>query len=405
MLGRKKLILNYKNMTNNWTIVYPGSYDPWTYWHESVAKDFFEIFPDYHLDVLIWVNPNKSCTFSPNERKLLIEKSLEEEISDRVSVIIHEWLIADYVYENNRNWILKWARDEKDFAYEKSLAQATWEFSNRVRTILIPQINPIHTWISSSQLKSISEFWWNTNNLASPIVREALRMRQSWKFLIWVTWWIASWKSTLCKKLEEYSKWKEIEVIYINFDEITREIHTRTDLPIFQEIRNKIANAFWKDVLNKDWTTNKKILAKIVFSNSSAMERLMDIILEPLMYFLRKKIESSKPNSIILVEWAIIFDRDLTHLFDENIINIWVDNETQIKRIKARDNLSNDEIKKRLDSQLPREERLSWIKSIQEKYKKQDRLLIDIDSENGSIEEIYEELIKEYNKRKSFDYK
>lgn len=63
----------------------------------------------------------------------------------------------------------------------------------------------------------------------------------------------------------------------------------------------------------------------------------MEIMLEPLMYFLRKKIWEVKDKWIILVEWAIIFDRKLTYIFDENIIHIWIDKNKQIERIKNRD--------------------------------------------------------------------
>lgn len=386
------------------SIVYPGSFDPWTYGHETVMTDYFELFPEGNIDVLIWVNPDKKGIFTSGEKKLLIEKTVAQEVKDRMNVVIYEWLVADYVYENGKRWVLKGARTAEDFNYELSIAQATQNFSSRVKTIIIPQTNPIKTGISSSALKAISKFSGDVAAYASPLVREALRLRQSGKFLIWVTGWIASGKSTLCKNIEQYSQNQEIPLHYINFDVITKEIHERKDLPIFSEIREQMALRFWSQILHTDGTTNKKILGDIVFADQKAMQDLMRIILEPLIYFLRKKVDSIKSPAIILVEWAIIFDRNLTYLFDENIIHIWVSRTEQEKRIKLRDSLTPEQIAARLENQLSREQRVAGLKELQSKYASQNRILLDIDGKDVSIPEVYNAILSEYKARKAFEY-
>lgn len=385
-------------------LVFPWSFDPWTYWHEAVLTDYLEINSGWKVEVLVADNPWKKRIFSPKESKILIERTIPEEIKKQVQVITYDWIIADYVYENWYSGILKWVRDPKDLQYEVELWQATQRFSRRVKTIIIPQLNPIKNWISSSILKAISKFSWDIASLAAPLVREALRMKQSWKFILWVTWWIASWKTTLCKALWSYSEWKETKINYINLDEITKQIHFREDLPIFQIIRNEIANKFWNSVLNNDWTTNKQILWDIVFRDSIKMEKLMSILIEPIIYFLRKEIEKISQNSIILVEWAIIFDRNLTYLFDENIIHIWIDKKEQIIRVSNRDWLNNEQIENRISNQLSKEKRIEWIKKLQSNYKSQSRILIDIDWKSYNIWELYERIVWEYEKRKKFDY-
>lgn len=385
------------------SIVFPGSFDPWTYWHEAVLTDYLEINPNWKVEILIWVNPAKNTTFSSEERKFLIEKTIPNYIRNKVEVIIFEWAVADYVYENSKTWILKWARDSKDFEYEKDIAIASKMFSWNVKTLIIPQLDQAKNSISSSSLKAISKLSWDIASLASPFVRESLRMKQNWKFLIAVTWWIASWKSTFCKEISEFSKQKDLKINYINLDQITACIHTRTDLEIFVDIRQKIAQKFWKNVLNSDWTTNKKILWDIVFSSKEKMEDLMNIILELMIHLLRKEIDKQSDNSIILVEWAIIFERKLTYLFDENIINIWVSKSEQIKRIKSRDNLNNEQIENRLLNQLTREERVKWIKETQKNHF--NRLFLDINTKNISIEDVYNKLLDEYDSRKELKKK
>lgn len=386
-------------------IVYPGSFDPWTYGHEAVISDYSDLFPDGNIDILIWVNPDKKGIFTPDEKKILIERSVSDDVRRKINVVVYDWIVADYVYENWKRWVLKGARTPEDFNYEMAIAQATKNFSSRVKTIIIPQTNPIITWVSSSALKAISKLSWDVAAYASPLVREALRLRQSWKFLIWVTGGIASGKSTLCSNLATYSKEQEIPLHYINFDTITKEIHERNDLPIFNEIRKQIAHRFWEWVLNDNWTTNKKILWDIVFSDQKSMQDLMKIILDPLIYFLRKKVDSIKWPAIILVEWAIIFDRNLTYLFDENIVHIWVSRDEQEKRIKIRDSLNAEKIASRLDNQLSREQRVLWLKELQSRYSSQDRLLLDVDWKDVSVQEVYERILSEYLARKDFSYK
>lgn len=387
------------------TIVFPGSFDPWTYGHEATVRDYLDLSPWANVDVLIGVNPDKNPTFTPGEKKILIEKTVEDDVKQRMNVVIHNGLVAEYVYENAKIWVLKGARTAQDFDYEMWIAQATQKFSARVKTIIIPQLNPVQTGVSSSILKAISKFSGDVAAFASPLVREALRLRQSGKFLIGVTGWIASGKSTLCKNIEDYSRTQEIPLHYINFDVITKEIHDRKDLPIFQEIRNELALKFGENVLNSDGTTNKKVLWDIVFQNPFAMQELMKSILEPLIYFLRKKVDAIKSPAIILVEWAIIFDRNLTYLFDENIIHIWVSRDEQERRIKVRDSLTPEQIAARLWNQLSREQRVAGLKSLQEKYKNQDRLLLDVDGKDVSVPEVYERIVAEYKARKNFEYK
>lgn len=386
------------------TLVFPWSFDPWTYWHEAVLTDYLDINREWNIEVLVAYNHWKNRIFSPDESKILIERTIPEEIKTQIKVIIYDGLIADYVYENWYSWILKWVRSPNDFQYEVELAQATQRFSKEVKTIIIPQLDPIKNWISSSVLKAISKFSWDIASLASPLVREALRMKQSGKLILWVTWWIASWKSTLCRTLSEYSEWKTIKINHINLDEITKQIHSRTDLAIFQIIRNHIANIFWENVLYQAWTTNKKALWEIVFWDPIKMEKLMNILIDHIVYFLRKEVEKMPRNSIILVEWAIILDRNLTYLFDENIIHIWIDKKEQEKRVYNRDWLNTQQVRNRIWSQLSREERIEWIQKVQSFFSSQSRIFIDIDWNSYKVWDLYEQLVWEYKKRKKFEY-
>ncbi len=386
-------------------VVFSGSFDPWTYGHEAVVRDYLKMNPNSKVKVVIWVNPGKKWTFSPEQRKILIEKTLWSDIKDKVEVEIFEWIIADYVYENWYSHIIKWIRDDTDFVYEKDIASLSKRFSWDVMTSFIPQIDSLKTWISSSSLKALSQFWWDVYADADPIVREALRMKTKWQWIVWLTGWIGSGKSTFWKWLDKFSEDLNLNIHYLNLDEITNEIHTKIDenIKVYQITRNKLAQNFWSDILKIDWTTNKKKLWEIVFNNSEKMSELMDIMLEPLIYFLKKKINNINTPWIILVEWAIIFDRGLTYLFDENIINIWVSIEKQRERIMQRDWFTKKQAELRLKNQISKNERINWIKEIQSKYN--DRFFLDINWDNYEINNVYNEIKSEYKNRAKLFWK
>lgn len=61
-------------------LVFAGSFDPWTLGHESVVSDYFDIFPEKRLKILVAKHPTKKYTFTAEERKFLIEKTLPDHI-------------------------------------------------------------------------------------------------------------------------------------------------------------------------------------------------------------------------------------------------------------------------------------------------------------------------------------
>jgi dephospho-CoA kinase len=66
--------------------------------------------------------------------------------------------------------------------------------------------------------------------------------------------------------------------------------------------------------------------------------------------------------------------------------------------MKKRDSFSDEQIDHRLQNQVSKEERTKWIKKIQSKY--EDRYLLNITWDNYNLDDIYQQLITEYNNRK-----
>ena len=105
-------------------VIVPGSFDPVTFGHLEIirkaAQKYQEVF------VVVFINPEKTYTFSTEERvKMLL---LATEGLDNVIVSYSPGLVIDYMREHNIQKIVKGWRNAKDLEYEK--IQAQWNFSH-----------------------------------------------------------------------------------------------------------------------------------------------------------------------------------------------------------------------------------------------------------------------------------
>ncbi len=161
---------------------------------------------------------------------------------------------------------------------------------------------------------------------------------------IGLTGGIGSGKSSASNYLSE----KGITVI--EADEISRHLV----LP-GSDTLNSLIQIFGKKILNDDGTLNRKLLARIVFNDKERLKILNQIMHERIISEIDKQLKEYKEN-IIVIDAPLLIETGLDKMVDV----IWVvdvDKETQIERIKKRDNLSYEEIKSRIESQLSREER------------------------------------------------
>ncbi len=101
-----------------------------------------------------------------------------------------------------------------------------------------------------------------------------------------------------------------------------------------------------------------ELVAKIVFTDSKKLVELENLIhpkLKDKTEAIRKEFEE-KGFEISFYEVPLLFEKSLQGRFDQTVC-VGADEETQLKRIKARNNWSDDEIKARLSSQLPLSEK------------------------------------------------
>jgi len=119
----------------------------------------------------------------------------------------------------------------------------------------------------------------------------------------------------------------------------------------------RIQQEFGASILNPDGSLNRRHLKEIVFSDLKQKQKL-ESILHPLIYkTLQAELEPLvAPYCIISI--PLLFETDMTHLVDR-ILVIDCPVETQIERVKIRDNLTIERIQSIIDNQVSRAYRIA----------------------------------------------
>lgn len=165
--------------------------------------------------------------------------------------------------------------------------------------------------------------------------------------VIGVTGGIATGKSTVSNILIK----KGYKVI--DADEIAREV-----VKVGNSAYIKIVEEFGEEILLDDNTINRRELGEIIFNNDKAREKLNNITHPYIFKSIKSNLENiCKDENIIFLDIPLLFEQ--FHLwkryeivFDE-IVLVYIDEDTQIERLIKRDNITRDEALKKIRAQLP----------------------------------------------------
>lgn len=178
---------------------------------------------------------------------------------------------------------------------------------------------------------------------------------------IGITGGIGTGKTTACKIFEELG----IPAYYA--DDRARWIQHHVP-----ELVNAIKKLFGENIY-KDGILDRALLGTIVFSDKEKLNALNDIVhpavFKDAEHWQEEQRIAKKPYT--LKEAALLYETGSYKQLDK-IIVVCAPLELRIERIKKRDNISAEEIIKRIESQMPQEE----------KEKKADFVLINIDLES-----------------------
>ena len=121
----------------------------------------------------------------------------------------------------------------------------------------------------------------------------------------------------------------------------------------------QIAREFGSDVLLEDGSLDRKAMAAIVYADKAKRE-LLNSIVHPLVHEAQERwvrqCETDDPNGIAIIDAALMIESGGFKRFDKLIV-VWCEPAIQLKRLMLRDNLSELEALKRINSQMPQDEK------------------------------------------------
>ena len=152
------------------TAIYPGSFDPVTNGHVDIVERGLNIFDK--IIVAILRNPAKEALFTVEERKEMIETSLNR--NSNVEIDVFDGLLVDYAKKRNAVAILRGMRAVSDFEYEFQLALMNRKLNREIQTVFL-MTGLRWIFISSSIIKEAASFGGNINGMVPPIVSRRLK--------------------------------------------------------------------------------------------------------------------------------------------------------------------------------------------------------------------------------------
>ncbi|MCD6271271.1 MAG: pantetheine-phosphate adenylyltransferase [Deltaproteobacteria bacterium] len=150
--------------------VYPGSFDPVTNGHIDMIKRGRRLFDK--IIVAILCNSSKKALFTIEERKIMLEISLEEVTN--IEIASFDGLLVDYVVKRKANAILRGMRAVSDFEYEFQMALMNRSLNRNIQTVfLMSGLRWIFT--SSSIIKEAARYNGDISNMVHPFVEKKLK--------------------------------------------------------------------------------------------------------------------------------------------------------------------------------------------------------------------------------------
>ena len=143
-----------------------------------------------------------------------------------------------------------------------------------------------------------------------------------------------SGKSSACKLCESYG------LKHIDCDLLARKAVEKGSNGL-----KALVNAFGSGILNQDGTLNRKLLAKIAFSDKAKTEILNATIFP----FIRALVMEETKSGNILLDAPTLFESKIDNICFKTIA-VLSDKEIRIKRIIARDNLTEEEALTRISA-------------------------------------------------------
>ena len=150
---------------------------------------------------------------------------------------------------------------------------------------------------------------------------------------------------------------KALGACVLDADEICRSL-VEPGKPAWQEIIDLLGNGILRD----DQTLDRRKIADIVF-NDPQKKKALEAILHPRVMeeeqTIYKDILKGDPGALVIIDAALLIESENYRKVDKVIV-IACDEETQLHRIMAENTFSREDAQRRLQQQMPLEEKIKF---------------------------------------------
>jgi dephospho-CoA kinase len=124
-----------------------------------------------------------------------------------------------------------------------------------------------------------------------------------------------------------------------------------------QKIKNEIKKYFGSEVFLKDGSLDREKLASLVFSDSEKLEQLNSIIHPFVREHFNNWLRQYDGSKYVIKEAAILFESGSNKGLDK-IISVAAPDNTRVRRVMERDNITEERVRTIMQNQLSEAERI-----------------------------------------------
>jgi dephospho-CoA kinase len=127
----------------------------------------------------------------------------------------------------------------------------------------------------------------------------------------------------------------------------------------------KIIEEFGRDILLEDGEIDRQKLGAIIFHHAEKRQILNEIVHPEVRKRMRDQVDQSIKNSeeVVVLDIPLLFESKLTYMVDKTLL-VYVDDETQLKRLIERNSLSVGDAEARIRSQMPLSEKIKLADAV-----------------------------------------
>ncbi len=167
----------------------------------------------------------------------------------------------------------------------------------------------------------------------------------------------------------------------LNIDVIDADIASRKAVEKGSSSLKEIEDHFGSEIILNDGNLDRQKLREVIFDNEEEKDWLEKLLHPQILRIISSELAESRTTYTILVS-PLLFETGQYKLCSRTLL-VDVEEKLQIARASKRDNVSEEQIKSIIEAQMPRSEKIS--------------LASDIVINNGSLEDLREEIISLHN--------